>query len=240
MKWLTNYYLAEGPGIPKNEPRKTGLALVAATVWREGIDLMKLNMLFVLFALPIITLPAAMAALLRVTLVMAEDRNVYLVRDFTTAFRRHFVQASLAGLLVALLTIIPTVAAIAYGRLATADILYAPVFVLAMCVAALMMIAGAYLFALLVSFEAPVAKLVLPALRAAVMWPLPVLAALGFNLLLWLAHIVFYPVSVFMPAVINFSFGALAIAFGVLETVKRSGGSREDQTGGAQEAMPVV
>ena len=59
------------------------------------------------------------------------------------------------------------------------------------------------------------------ALLGALAKPLPALAALGFVALLWVLHIVFYPVSIFMPAVINFSFGTLAVTFGVHEATAR-------------------
>ncbi|MGO7815386.1 hypothetical protein ACC674_38075, partial [Rhizobium ruizarguesonis] len=53
---------------------------------------------------------------------------------------------------------------------------------------------------------------------ASVVRPFPALAALSFTAGLWLAHILFYPVSVFMPATFNFSLGMFAVAFGVHRT----------------------
>jgi uncharacterized membrane protein YesL len=228
MRWLVDHYFAEGPGIPKDAPKKTGIPLIVETAWREGLELMKLNLLFILYALPIVTMPAAIAALMRVTLAMAEDRNVYLWADFHAAFCRHFVRASLAALLVVAAIGIPAYAAFAYAKLATEGVLFAPTFVLAAMVTVFMSIAGAYLFAFLASSEAASPKLASLALRMALARPLPVLAALAFSAVLWLAHILFYPVSVFMPAVINFSFGALVIAFSVLEPVKRLLQPREE------------
>jgi uncharacterized membrane protein YesL len=240
MRWLADHYFAEGPGIPKDAPKRTGLALIAETAWRESVELMKLNLLFVLYALPIFTLPAAVAALMRVTLIMAEDRNVYLWADFHSAFRRHFVRSSLTGLFVAMAIGIPAYAAFAYGKLTAGGALYAPAFVLASTVAVFMTIAGAYFFAFLVCSDAALTKLASLALRTALARPLPVLAAFAFIAALWLAHILFYPVSVFMPAVINFSFGALAVAFSVLEPVKRLLRTREEIREEAEEAMPGV
>ena len=45
--------------------------------------------------------------------------------------------------------------------------------------------------------------------------PLPALAAFGVVAVLWLLHVAFYPASIFMPALFNFSFGTLAVTFGV-------------------------
>ena len=50
--------------------------------------------------------------------------------------------------------------------------------------------------------------------------PLPGLAALLFVALLWLAHILFYPASILLPVLVNFSLGALVTSFAVLKGVQ--------------------
>ncbi len=221
MKWLANFYLAEGPGIPKDLPKKKGLALIGETMWREGYELMKLNLIFVLSALPIITLPAAIAALMDVTLTIADDRNVYLWDDYKAAFRRHFVRSSAIAVAATPILGIPLYAAYVYGGLTLTSLFYAPAFVLAISVVAFLAIATTYLVAFVASSQRPLADLAILAFKAALARPLHVLAAFAFIAALWLAHILFYPVSLFLPAVVNFSFGALAVAFSVLEPVKR-------------------
>lgn len=233
MRWLVDRYFAEGPGIPKDAPKRAGLALVAETMWREGIELMKLNLLFVLACLPVITIPAAFAALMRVALTMAEDRNVYLVEDFTQTFRRHFGRATLMGLGIAAAIAIPFYAAVSYAGLAAATPLYAAPLALAVSVAILLSIAGIYAFALLVASDFSLGDILRLALLAALARPGKPLAALGFVAALWLIHILFYPVTLVMPAIINFAFGALAIAFSVLETVQCLVRAKEERAGEA-------
>ncbi|OLP60609.1 hypothetical protein BJF93_20010 [Xaviernesmea oryzae] len=230
MNWLAQLYLAEGPGIDKHAPRRRGLALVAETVWREGFELMKLNLLFVLACLPVVTIPAACAGLMRVSLSMAEDRNVYLLQDFLAASRGFAWKASLgcAGLVLALM--VPAYAASTYGGLALSNPLYAAPFVLSLSVAALLLVAGAYGLVLMVRTDWPLRRLVPMALRAALAEPLRPLAALGFIAALWLVHVLLYPVSALMPAVVNFSFGALAVAFSVLDMVNRLIRAEEEPT----------
>jgi uncharacterized membrane protein YesL len=237
MKWLANHYFAEGPGVAKDAPKRTGLALVAETMWREGIELMKLNLLFVLACLPLVTIPAAFAALLRVTLTMAQDRNVYLVPDFIDAFRRHFLRASLLGLGIVALMTIPVVAAHAYAGLAGETPLYAAPLALSLAVAVLIAIAGTYAFALLVASDHPLSSIARLAFLAAVARPGKPLAALVFVAALWLIHILFYPVTLIMPALINFGFGTLAVAFSVLETVNCLSRAKEERAGETEQAM---
>ena len=59
MNWLANFYFGEGPGIPKDAPKPEGLRLLASVLGREWWALVKLNLLFIAFSLPIVTLPAA-------------------------------------------------------------------------------------------------------------------------------------------------------------------------------------
>ena len=101
MNFLLNHYFGEGPGIAKDAPKPTGLRLLLATFAREWWDLLKLNLLFVAFALPVVTIPAAYAAAVRVSVMMIEDRNVYLWRDFWTAFRARFRLTTAIGVAVA-------------------------------------------------------------------------------------------------------------------------------------------
>ena len=99
MKWLTAHITREGPGVPKDASPKTGLALLIDVVRREWWMLLELNLLFILFALPLVTLPAAQVAANRVTALMLQDRSVYLLRDFWEAFRGRFWRAAMLGVL---------------------------------------------------------------------------------------------------------------------------------------------
>jgi hypothetical protein len=82
-------------------------------------------------------------------------------------------------------------------------------------------IAAAHGWALLAMDERPLGAIVRLALLGALARPLPALAGLGIVALLWLAHVAFYPASIFMPAVLNFSFGTLAATFGVHKAAAR-------------------
>lgn len=231
MRWLADIYLAEGPGIAKDAEKPEGLALVLSTMWREGFELMKLNLLFVLVCLPVITIPAACAALMRITLTIADDRNVYLVEDFLAAFRRHAFKATAIGAGFAAVIAITVYAAKSYFTLAIGNPLYAAPFVLSISVMGLAAIALSYAFAFLVAGSFGLAGVVRLSLQATIVRPGKPLAALSFVALTWLVHVAFYPVTLAMPALINFSFGALAIAFSVRETVNGLARAQEEQAG---------
>ena len=63
------------PGIAKDAPQKKGFARYFEILWREFFPLIKLNLLFIISCLPIVTIPAALTAMNRITVTMVRDRT---------------------------------------------------------------------------------------------------------------------------------------------------------------------
>jgi uncharacterized membrane protein YesL len=208
----------EGPGIPKDAPKRTGLALFAEILVREWWEMVKLNFLFILAGLFVVTLPAALAAMARVSVALVEDRNTYLLRDFTEAFLRYFWRATAWGLALAVALAVCIHAIATYGAGARDNLLLSAPLTVALVATAFVAVLACHLVILMVMRDLPALQLLRLAALASVVRPFPALAALAFTAGLWLAHILFYPVSVFMPATFNFSLGMFAVAFGVHRT----------------------
>jgi uncharacterized membrane protein YesL len=218
MQWLRDMWTREGPGIPKDAPKRTGLALFAEILVREWREMVKLNFLFILAGLFVVTLPAALAAMARVSVALVEDRNTYLLRDFTEAFLRYFWRATAWGLALAVALAVCIHAIATYGAGARDNLLLSAPLTVALVATAFVAVLACHLVILMVMRDLPALQLLRLAALASVVRPFPALAALAFTAGLWLAHILFYPVSVFMPATFNFSLGMFAVAFGVHRT----------------------
>ena len=218
MNWLTNLYFREGPGIPKDAPRPKGLRLLWATFAREWWTLIQLNLLFALFCLPVVTAPAAYFAMVTIVVTMIEDRNVWLWRDFWGAFRSRFGLTTLLGFAFAAAAALGVLAVRSYAAAAVDSVLFAAPLTLALVVTVLLPLYASHVFVALVLGED---RSLAAALRAGavglIVRPLPGLAALGLVGLLWLAHVHFYPASVFLPVLVNFSLGALVLSFAALK-----------------------
>jgi len=213
MQWLREMWTKEGPGISKNAPKKTGLALFGQTMAREGWEMVKLNILFILAALFIVTIPAAVAATARICLTHVEDRNTYLLRDFCEAFTRYFWRATAWGLGFGAAIGLGAYAVITYAAIARDNVLLVLPLMTAVVVTVFLGVLACHLLVLMVMRNLPALTLLRLAAIASFMRPLPVMAAMLFVAALWLAHILLYPVSVFMPAAFNFSLGMFAIVF---------------------------
>ena len=63
------------------------------------LDMIKLNFLWLLFSLPIITIGASTAAAFSITLKMVDEREGYIAKQFFTAFKANLKQGIPTGLL---------------------------------------------------------------------------------------------------------------------------------------------
>jgi Protein of unknown function, DUF624 len=214
MQWLEAMWTREGKGIDKDAPKRTGLALFGQIIAREWWELVKLNLLFILASLPLVTLPAATFATASICRAMVEDRNVYLLRDFLEAFRRHALRAAIWSIATGVVLALGIYAIATYGAAARDNLLYAAPLTVSLMATVFAGLWATHFMVLSVTEERPLRDLLRLSALASLWRPLPLLGALGFVASLWLAHILFYPVSVFMPATLNFSVGLFAVMFG--------------------------
>lgn len=95
MSWLKDRYRREGAGRPAPGSGWSRVGVMGMThFWK----LIQVNLLFVLFSLPVVTLPAALTALDRVCVLIYKDGNVFLWEEFRKEFRRSFFRSLLPGL----------------------------------------------------------------------------------------------------------------------------------------------
>ena len=92
-------YLKEGPGIPKNAPEKPYPLAILETFVREFWQLIKLNLLFLVCALPVVTYGAARGALARCTVNMVRDIPTDVWSDFREALHNEPRRHTAAGLI---------------------------------------------------------------------------------------------------------------------------------------------
>lgn len=117
MGWYQNLYGREGPGIPKDTPPPTGLRLFFSTLCREWKSLIRLNLIFLLHAVPVVTLPMAICAMKELTLRMLADEPLLLWTDFRIAFRAEWKRRSLIGWSYLLPALLLTVCLSVYAQL---------------------------------------------------------------------------------------------------------------------------
>lgn len=83
---------------PDPDKERTGIKLFFYRLWCHLGQLTSTNLLFLLFSLPVITIPASYTALSRVTAMIVRNEPVSVWEDFFGAFRSNFVSSLAVGL----------------------------------------------------------------------------------------------------------------------------------------------
>ncbi len=199
--------------IDRNAPPKKGAALFVEILAREWWELFKLNLLMVLFALPVVTIPAMLAATTRITTTMIRDENHYLWRDFLESFRREFWRATFVGWAFGVAIALGLAAAVLYARTAATEPLFLLPVVVSLFGTVVLLLMATHSFTLMLLTGLPTVQLIGKACLMTFAGFLPGLAALLLCALVWLVHVLAYPISIFIPATFGFSFCALVMTF---------------------------
>ncbi|HIY54194.1 MAG TPA: DUF624 domain-containing protein [Candidatus Agathobaculum merdavium] len=216
MLWFRSGYLKEGPGIEKDAPPKTGLALFFEILVREFWQMLKLNLLFVICALPLVTFGAARAALSRCTVNMVRDVPNDVWYDFRQELKKDFPRNTVLGLLelfaigvFLLLLSLPGVR----GNTAVCVVLFA--------LAAVGALVLGYLWPMLVAVDVPLRAAVKNAAVLALAFPQHSLPALAVTLLLYGLSFWLFPLSLPLVLFVPFGMGSFVTSFAAWSDIQR-------------------
>jgi len=128
------------------KPPSQGIRRLFDVVRRDFLKIVLLNLLFLLFCIPLFTIPAAVTAMSKVTMTMFKNPCYYLWEEFITAFKKEFWKATLAGILYYGAISLVLVAFKVYENMAlNTPLLYIAVAFSAVCLL-LLIFSGFYLF----------------------------------------------------------------------------------------------
>ncbi|MEP2759766.1 MAG: DUF624 domain-containing protein [Hyphomicrobiales bacterium] len=214
MNWWLNFYFGEGPGIPKDAPKPVGLRRLGVTVAREWLGLLQLNLLFIVCALPLFTLPAAFSAMTGVLARMDADEPCEVWRDFWRIFATSALRATGLGLVFGGAIALSVNVLSFYGTAAQdGSLLFVVPFVIAIVALIFSCLAGCVALQLAGTTTTPLWTILRATGVAVIIRFLPLSGALVGNAVLWGLHVAAYPATVLMAILINFSLGALLMVF---------------------------
>ena len=78
----------------------------AAGAIRTATDLVKLNLVWLLCCIPLVTIGASTTALYSVVIKMVKNEDSYVVRSFFSSFRENFKQATAVWLIICMIAAI--------------------------------------------------------------------------------------------------------------------------------------
>lgn len=206
-------YLKEGPGIEKDAPPKTGIALFFEILVREFWQLLKLNLLFVFCSLPVFTFGAARAALSRCTINMVRDVPNDVWDDFRQAFRQDFRRNGLLGLAELLAGGVTAAALLLTEQTAVRTVLLVGL--------AAQALFWSYLWSMLAALDVPFSGAVRNALLLPLLCPQYAFPALVLAAGIVLIHVPLFPLSLPSLLFVPFGMGSFVMSFCAWSGIKR-------------------
>ena len=209
------------PGIDKNAPQKKGFARYFEMLWREFFPLLKLNLLFIISCLPIVTIPAALTAMNRITVTMVRDRNYFMLSDYWDAFKRDFFRSLLAGVVIVVLVALFSLSIWFYYMLGQAGSKFYMLFV-GMSLALMIMVLGSamYFFPMLAMVELPTGKLMRNSIIMFFTHFKKSLPAALISGAMVLGGIALYPLSIIFIVFIMFSLASMSANFFLVKPIE--------------------
>jgi len=209
------------PGIEKNAPKKKGIALYLETLWREFFPLIKLNLLFIITCIPVVTIPASLTAMSRITATMVQDRNYFMLSDYWDAFKRDFWRSLLAGVLFLVGLALFGLSTWFYYMLAQATNKFFLIFAGASLGMLLTVFGGAvYFFPMLAMVELPTKKLLLNSVLMVYTCFKRSFPAMVLTLALIFAGVGLLPYSLLFVALIMFSLTSMTSNFFIVRSIE--------------------
>lgn len=198
-------YNKPGPGIDKNAPPKKGLALFFDIYIRAFWELIKLNLIFLLFSIPIVTIGPAYAAMSKVTMLMIRERPFFVFSDFWAAFKAEFKQSFITGLLTAVLSIMMFVGMRFYLAAAAQNQMMYALWFLLVAISFILAMACIYVYPLIVTVSLPLKAIYKNAMLLSIVCLKHSLPALLVIIIIGGGSFLFFPFSIPIILLLLFS-----------------------------------
>lgn len=218
---LFGNYENAGPGIPKSELEKKGFFKFWEIYFRKFWNLILLNLIFLLFCLPIVTIGPAVAGITKVTRNYTQERPTFLWHEFIKTFKSCFKQSFIMGLIDIVFVVAAFVAIPVYNSMAQENSFFYIPFILTLSMIFIFLMMHFYIYLMIVSTNLSLGKIVKNSfilvslgLKNSIFTLLSIFFIVG---LLFL----FLPYSSFLMPFIPFSMVALVVSFNCFPVIRK-------------------
>lgn len=157
-----NDYTKAGPGIAKNAPKKKPFFEFFELYFRKFWKLLELNLLTVLFCIPVVTIGPAIAGMTRVLRNYRLEKNAFIFHDFWKGFSRNLKQSIPVGLLDILFAVSAYAALQVYPAMYknSGSIIYIILCVISVSFALTLLMMNFYIFPMIVATDLSIANII--------------------------------------------------------------------------------
>ncbi len=206
-------YQSSGKGVSKSAPQKKPFFKYWEIFGRKFWKIIELNLLYILFCIPVVTFGPATAALTHVMRKFILEQPCFVFDEFFTAFKKNFKQSvaigiidvvGVAALVVALFEFMAT------DKLPEGMIVYICVFI---CLATLLYIMHFYIYLEIVALKLSLKAMLKNALLLVFLGVKRNFIALVINLVIITLAVLFLPYSIFVIIVFPLAFMSFTTTF---------------------------
>ena len=206
-------YQSSGKGVSKEAPQKKPFFRYWEIFGRKFWKIIELNLIYVLFCIPVVTFGPATAALTHVMRKFILEQPCFVFDEFFTAFKKNFKQSVAVGIIdvvgVAAL-VVALFEFMAADKLPEGMIVYICVFI---CIATLLYIMHFYIYLEIVALKLPLKAMLKNALLLVFLGVKRNFIALIVNLVIITLVVLFLPYSIFVVIVFPPAFMCFTTTF---------------------------
>lgn len=221
MGIFTRNFDKPGPGIPKDLPPKKGFDLFGSIFKREFWNLIKLNLIFILFSIPIVTIGSSYAALTKVTTKMIWDENIYAFSDFYEAFKSEFKRTLPIGIALLAIMFLIFFSGMFYLQASAENQTFYIIFLFLCFVSLIICLSLVFLFPLLVSIDLPVLATIKNSFILGIVCIKQSLPCVLLELAIWFVMYLYFPLSLPIIIVFTVAFISLINSFAAWPGIKK-------------------
>ncbi len=214
-------YENSGPGIPKSEMEKKGIFKFIEIYFGKFWKLVELNLLYLLFCLPIVTFGPATAAMLKIARNYTQARPTFMCSEFWKTFKSCFKQSFVMGLIDILFVVAIFVALPMYNSMAKENSVFFVPFILCMSFALVFLMMHFYIYLMIVSTNLTLPKIVKNAFFLVCIGLKSSLLTLLVLFIEVALLFLFLPYSSFVMPFLPFSLFGLVVAFNCFPVIRK-------------------
>ena len=179
------------------------------------------NLMFILFCLPVVTIPAAIGGLTRVMSRLARDEQVYVIDDFIQGFKEEWKKSTIFGLITILFFALAYLAIGVYSKLIDNSIISTILLALVFTVILVFLACANYVWVMIVSVDLPLKQIIKNALALCLVKPFGTLITLVVQGAVIFVALGYFPVGLFLPLIFGFSIMSFTGSFNAWPQIEK-------------------
>ncbi len=214
-------YTKPGKGVDKNSPQKKRIFVFFELYFRKFWKLITLNLIYILFCIPIITIGPATTAMALVLKNYSLERPVFLFSDFFDAFKKNFKQSFLLGIINALLLFLVYVSFSYYSYNSSFNWMYLIPFGIITCLAFILIMMGFYLYIMIPVLDMKFKPMIKNSFLLSIVGIKSNLLTMLFVGIITFLMIILFPISLLIVPILYFSTIWFIIAFNTYPVIEK-------------------